>query len=112
MSTACAPPIGFLSNKTRENTFVLDHCVYVMSNDLVLGEAGLRQVTYIIHERLYGHVARLPAEDPANLILQYRDPSGWTIPRGRPHASFGGLSDRYGHVGLASAWVMARRRPI
>ena len=73
-----------------------------MSNDLVLGEAGLRQVTYIIRERqlrIYGHVARLPGEDPANLILQYRDPSGWTIPRGRPHASFGGLSEGYGHDG-------------
>ena len=39
-----------------------------MSNDLVLREAGLRQVTCIVRERqlrLYGHVAQLPAEDPA-----------------------------------------------
>ena len=39
-----------------------------MSNDLVLSEAGLRQVTCIVRERqlrLYGHVARLPAQDPA-----------------------------------------------
>ena len=46
------------------------------SNDLVLREAGLRQVTYIVRERqlrLYGHVARLPAEDPANRILSCRD---------------------------------------
>ena len=37
-----------------------------ISNDLVLREAGLRQVTCIVRERqlrLYGHVARLPAED-------------------------------------------------
>ena len=39
-----------------------------MSNDLVISETGLRQVTCIVRERqlrLYGHVARLPAEDPA-----------------------------------------------
>ena len=43
-----------------------------MSNDLVLREAGLRQVTCIVRERqlrLYGHVARLPAENPAHRIL-------------------------------------------
>ena len=37
-----------------------------MSNDMVLREAGLRQVTCIVQERqlrLYGLVARLPAED-------------------------------------------------
>ena len=55
------------------------------SNDLVLREAGLRQVTCIVRERqlrLYGHVARHPAEDPVHWILSYRDPSGWTMPRG------------------------------
>ena len=39
---------------------------------LVLREADLRQVTCIVRERqvrLYGHVARLPAEDPAHRIL-------------------------------------------
>ena len=59
-----------------------------MSNDLVLREAGLRQVTCIVRERqlrLYGHVARLLAEDPAHRILSCRDPSGWTMPKGRPH---------------------------
>ena len=43
-----------------------------MSNDLVLGEAGLRQVTCIVRDRdlrLYGHVTRFPAESPANQIL-------------------------------------------
>ena len=50
-----------------------------MSNDLVLREAGLRQVTCIVRERqlrLYGHVARLPAEDPAHRILFCQDPRG------------------------------------
>ena len=43
-----------------------------MSNNLVLRQAGLRQVTCIVHERrlrLYGIVTRLPAEDPAHRIL-------------------------------------------
>ena len=48
-----------------------------MSNDLVLREAGLRQVTCIVHERqLRLYVARRPAEDPAHRILSCRDPSG------------------------------------
>ena len=64
--------------------------------------------------RIYGHVARLPAEDPAHRILSCRDPRGWTMPR--PHASYlrqveSHLRDT-GMADLASAWVMARRRPI
>ena len=50
-----------------------------MSNDLVLGEPGLKQVTCIVRERplrLYGHVARHPPEDPAHGILSYRDRRG------------------------------------
>ena len=69
-------------------------------------EAGLRQVTCIIHERqlrLYGHVARLHPDDPAYRILFCRDPSGWTMPRERPQASclrqMGGLTEGYGHDG-------------
>ena len=49
-----------------------------VSNDLLLRKAGLRQVTCIVRERqlrLYGHVARLPAEDPSHRILSCRDPS-------------------------------------
>ena len=86
--------------------------------------------------RLYGHVARYPLEYFGHQILSCRDPSGWPIPNGRPHAfvvaSGGGLSEGYGPggpgvclgdgqteaylkdmdmTGLASAWVMARRRP-
>ena len=43
-----------------------------MSNDLVLSESRLRQVTFVVRERqlrLYGPVLRLTAEDPANPIL-------------------------------------------
>ena len=65
--------------------------------------------------RLYGHVARLPAEDPAHQILSCRNPKGWTMPRARPHASWLRQVESYpkdaGMAGLASAWAMARRRP-
>ena len=43
-----------------------------MCNDLVLREAGLRQATCIFRERqlrLYWHVERLHAEDPAHRIF-------------------------------------------
>ena len=47
-----------------------------MSDELVLREVGLlRYVTCIVPERqlrLYGHVARLHAEDPAHRILSCR----------------------------------------
>ena len=90
-----------------------------MSNDLALREAGLRQVTCIVRERqlrLYGHVARLPAEDPAHWILSCRDPGSWTMLKGRPHASWLRHVESYlkdtGMTGLASVWATARRRPI
>ena len=43
------------------------------------------------------------------------DPRGWTMSRGRPHASWLRQVESYlkfaGMAGLASAWTMARRRP-
>ena len=43
-----------------------------------------------------------------------RDPRGWTMPTGRPHASCLRQLESYlrdtGMAGLASAWAMARRR--
>ena len=97
---------------------ILAYWLYAyMSNDLVLREAGLRLVTCIVRERqlrLYGHVARLPADDSAHWIFSCRDPSAWTMPRGRPHASWLRHVESYlkntGMAGLASAWAMARRR--
>ena len=90
-----------------------------MSNDLVLREAGLRQVTCIVREhqvRLYGHVARLPAEDPAHRILSHRGSEGLDHAEGRPHASWLRQVESYlkdaGMAGLTSVWAMARRRPI
>ena len=62
-----------------------------MSNDLVLKEAGLRQVTFMKrkrHLRLYGHVARLPAEDSAHRIFSCDpDDAHPAKPIGRPQAS-------------------------
>ena len=44
-----------------------------------------------------------------------RDPKGWTMPRGRPHASWLRQVESYlkdsGMTGLASAWAIVRRRP-
>ena len=68
-----------------------------MSNDLVLRKSGLKQITCIVQERqirLYGHVARLPAEDPAHRIIPCRDPRGWAIPRGH-HGSCLRLVESY-----------------
>ena len=74
-----------------------------MSNDLVLRVAGMRHVTCIVREyqlRLYGHVARLLAEDPAHRIHSCEDSRSWTMPRGRFMVAFGGaLSEGYGHGG-------------
>ena len=77
-----------------------------------------RQVTCVVRERqlrLCGLVARLPAEDPTHRILFWRDPSGWTMSRGRPQASWLRQVESYlkdaGMTGLASVWAMAIRRP-
>ena len=47
-------------------------------------------------------------------ILSCRVPSGWTMPRGRPQASWLRQVESYlrhtGMAGLTSAWAMARRR--
>ena len=95
-----------------------DCVVALRAGDLVLSQTGLTQVTCIVRERrlrLYGHVARLPAEDPAHRIVSCRDPRGWTMPRGGPQASWLRQVESYlknsGMAGLGSAWAMARRRP-
>ena len=70
---------------------------------------------YVItfHVFVNGHVARLPAEDPAHRILSCRDPRGWSMPRGRPQASWLRQVEAYlkdtGMAGLTTAWAMARR---
>ena len=52
---------------------------YIISNNLVLRETGLSQVTDIVRLRqlrIYGHVAQLPAGDFAHQILACPDPWG------------------------------------
>ena len=76
-----------------------------MSNDLVLSVAGLRQVTCTFRERqlrLYGHVARLPAEDPAHWILSCREIRGVGPFRGDVHT----LHDcvRWSHMYRNRSW--------
>ena len=79
--------------------------LYCISNDPVLRDAGPRQVTCIVRERqlrIFEHVARLPAEDPAHRILFCPDPSGCTMPRGLLQvsgASGGVLSGGFEHGG-------------
>ena len=54
-------------------------------------EDGMRQFTCIIRERqlrIYGHVARLLAQDPAHRILSSQDPCGWSMPLGCPLLSW------------------------
>ena len=55
----------------------------IMSNDMVLKEAGLREnIREQIH--LYGHVARLPAEDPAHQISFLSRSEGLVHAEGAP----------------------------
>ena len=61
------------------------------------------------------HVARFPEADPAHQILSAREPREWRRPMGRPCASC--LQQVVQHfkdmgMGQASAWGMARRRPL
>jgi len=89
-----------------------------ISNDRLLEESRMRQVTCIIRERqmrLFGHVARFPDVDPAKRILNVRDPRGWVRPVGRPRITWLQQMDRYLDelgMGRATAWRMAQRRPL
>ena len=78
----------------------------------------MRFVTCIVSERqlrLYGHLAHFPDADPAHQILSAREYREWRMPMGRPHASELQQVDRHLKemgMGQASAWWMARRRPL
>ena len=78
----------------------------------------MRFVTCIVRElqlRLYGHVTRFPDADPAHQILSARESREWRRPMGRPRASWLQQVDRHLKeigMGQASAWGMARRRPL
>ena len=89
-----------------------------VSKERLLRETQMIFVTCIVRERqlrLYGHVARFPDADPAHQILSAREPREWRRPTGRPRASWLQQIDQHLKemvMGLASAWGMARRRPL
>ena len=89
-----------------------------VSNERLLRETQMRFVTCILREchlQLYGHVARFPDADPAHQILSAREPREWRRPMGRPRASWLQQLDQHLKemmMGQASAWGMARRRPL
>ena len=78
----------------------------------------MRFVTCVVRERqlqLYGHVARFPDADPVHQILSAREPREWRTPMGRPRALWLQQVDqdlKEMGMGQASAWGMARRRPL
>ena len=72
--------------------------------DTLKSQAELRQVTYIVRERQlrpYGHVARLPAEDPANgfFFVEIRGPG---LCREGAHTLHGCV--RWGPIWRIRAW--------
>ena len=89
-----------------------------MSNERLLRETQIRFVTCIVRElqlRLYGHVARFPDADHVHQILSAREPHEWRRLMGRPRAPWLQQVDQHLKemgMGQASAWGMARRRPL
>ena len=90
----------------------------LVSNEWLLRETQMRFVTCIVCEsqlRLYGHVARFPDADPVHQILSVREPRECRGEMGRPRASWLQQVDQHLKemgMGQASAWGMARRRPL
>jgi len=78
----------------------------------------MRFVNCIVCEHqlwLYGHMARFPDSYPAHQIHSAREPREWMMPMDRPLASWLQQVDQYLKdigMGLASAWGMARWRPL
>ena len=89
-----------------------------VSNERLLRETQMRFITSIVPEcqlQLYGHVAHFPDADAAHQILSARESHEWRRPMGRPRASWLQQVDQHLKemgMGQASAWGMARRRPL
>ena len=87
-------------------------------NERLLRETQMRFVTCIVREcqlRLYGHVAHFSDADPAHQILSARESREWRRSVGRSCDLW--LQQVHHHLkemgmGQASAWGMARRRPL
>ena len=89
-----------------------------MSNEQLLRETQMRFVSCIVREHQlwqYGLVARFLDADPAHQILSARESREWRRLMGRPCALWVQQVDRHFKemgMGQASAWGMARRRPL
>ena len=71
-----------------------------------------RALRDVVCSRLfYWHVARLPAEVLTHRILSCRDPRGWSMPRGRPHASWLRQVESYLKDAAWRAWRLPGRWP-
>ena len=110
---------GLNSFGSRSLRIILGYCWSdFVSNERLLRETQMRFVTCIVREcqlQLYGHVARFPNANPAHQILSVRESREWRRPMGRPRASWLQQVDRHLKemgIGRASAWGMARRRPL
>ena len=89
-----------------------------VSNQRLFRETDSRPITSQIEERqlrLYGHVARLPEDDPAHGVVSARDNPEWRRPLGRPQNSWLRQVDEYCRellgMGRVAAWRLARRNP-
>ena len=89
-----------------------------VSNRRLHRETGMGPVTCIIRDRqlrLYGHLARLPVDDPAHQVVSLRDNPGWRRPVGRPRRSWLGQLDETCReeleMGRVPAWRLASRDP-
>ena len=89
-----------------------------VTNERVLREAGMSQVTCMIRQRqlrLFGHVARFPESDPVSRVISQRISPAWRRPRGRPPVTWlqriDGHCREMGLAGREHAWHSSRRDP-
>ena len=104
---------------TRSLQRIIGYCLSdFVSNEWLLRETQMRFVSCIVCEcqlQLYGHVAHFPDANPAHQILSVRELREWRRPMGQPRALWLQQVDQHLKemgMGQASAWGMARRRPL
>ena len=88
-----------------------------VSNQRLLEEASLDNISTIVLRRqlsMFGHVARLPAVDPAHRVLSCGNPPSWRRGRGRPQLTWLRQLDqvlREKETDRPSAWAIAKCSP-
>ena len=86
-------------------------------NQRLLEEASLDNISTIVLRRqlsMFGHVARLPAADPAHRILSCENPPSWKRKRGKPLLTWLRRLDevfRDEETDRPSAWALAKSSP-